>query len=296
MSFDTERIRESTRRIAKFVRKNSKRPSSNAIHNLRTSARSLETAFATLGLDSRRSVKRSLRDLQKVRKRAGKVRDMDVLTADMLTVKKKEEEDCIVQLVEHVGAERKAFAKKLRLTIDKVSPELLPSLKRSGKRVRKLLKQANTDPAGSDAMSSTMAVAIKLSSELNNPAQLNRSNLHQYRLKVKELRDVLKLSNQANGEEFLRELTEVKDAIGEWHDWEELIAIATQLLDHGRPCQLMKHLQTTSNLKYEHALALASHLRNSYLKNGRAKKTSRHSNETRLSPDVLRATSAIAQQ
>src|SRR5215469_18556078 len=157
MSFDTEGIRKSTRRVAKFVRKNSKRPSANAIHNLRTSARSLETAFTTLGLDSRTSVKRSLRDLQKVRKRAGKVRDMDVLTADMLAVKEKEEEDCIVQLVEHVGAERKAFAKKLRLTIDKVSPELLPSLKRSGKHVRKLLKQANIDPAGSDATSSTMA-------------------------------------------------------------------------------------------------------------------------------------------
>src|SRR5262245_63511660 len=106
MSFDIERIQKSTRRVRKFLQKNSKRPSSDAIHNLRTSTRSLETTFTTLGFDSKRKVKRLMRDLGDVRKRAGKVRDMDVLTADALMVKQDGEKDCLVQLLEYLGAER----------------------------------------------------------------------------------------------------------------------------------------------------------------------------------------------
>jgi len=59
------------------------------------------------------------------------------------------------------------------------------------------------------------------------------------------LRDVLQLSDRPGDREFLEKLGEVKDAIGEWHDWEELIAMATQLLDHGTSCKLIKHLKDT---------------------------------------------------
>src|SRR6185369_1892035 len=100
MSFDISRIHKSSRRVLKFLRKNSKRPSSNAVHNLRTSIRNLEATFSTVGLDSKRGVRRLLRELRDVRKGAGKVRDMDVLTGNALTLKQDGEQDCLVQLLE----------------------------------------------------------------------------------------------------------------------------------------------------------------------------------------------------
>src|SRR5437879_4240766 len=106
MSFDLERINKSARKITKFLRKNPKRPSSESIHKLRTNKRRLETTFTTLGLNSKKKVKQLLGDLAAVRKRAGKVRDMDVLTADALTVEHDGEQDCLVQLLEHLGAAR----------------------------------------------------------------------------------------------------------------------------------------------------------------------------------------------
>src|SRR5262249_317319 len=75
MSFDVEKIDKSSRRVKKFFRKNPKRPGQNAIHNLRTSIRSLETTFTTVGFDSHAKVRRLLRDLRDTRKSAGKVRD-----------------------------------------------------------------------------------------------------------------------------------------------------------------------------------------------------------------------------
>src|SRR4051812_18976807 len=87
MSFNIQTVHKSTSRIRKFVRKNPRKPGPNAVHNLRTSTRSIATVLVTLGLDSRRRVRRLLRDLSDVRKRAGKVRDMDVLTSDALSLK-----------------------------------------------------------------------------------------------------------------------------------------------------------------------------------------------------------------
>ena len=293
MSFDIDRIKKSARRVAKFVRKNVKKPSSKAIHDLRTGAHRVETTFTTLGLRSKKTVKRLLRDMGNVRKRAGKVRDMDVLTANALTIKPEGEQDCLVQLLEFLGAKRNTSARKLRSTIQKAGGRLRRDLKRNSKRVEKLLRTTESNPTETDAISATLANAIKLSSDLNRPSRLNRDNLHPYRLKVKELRDILQLSDRAEDLEFVKKLGEVKDAIGEWHDWEELLAISKQTLDHSN-CNLIKQLMTTSHAKYDHALSLTNQLRNSYVKAGRSKQRTRHT-RTGLSTPILEATSAIAQ-
>src|SRR5262245_35546882 len=168
MSFDIKRIHKSSRRVVKFLRRNSTRPSSDAIHNLRTSTRSLETTFNALGLDSKRNLKRLLRGLGSVRKRAGKVRDMDVLTANALAVKETGERDCLVQLLEYLGAERNRYVDKLRRVIETENPKLRRDLKRSSTRVEKVVRRAIEDPEDSDAAPATMAKAFQIVSELNS--------------------------------------------------------------------------------------------------------------------------------
>lgn len=236
-------------------------------------------------------MKRLLRSLRDIRNRAGDVRDMDVLTADALTIKEEGELDCLVQLLEYLGAERNKYAKKLRAVIESAGPQLGRDLKQHSKRAEKLLKRAETHPADSDARPATMAKAIELSSDLNEPGRLSRNNLHPYRLKVKELRNVLQLSDRTSDDEFFEKLGVVKDAIGEWHDCEELITIARKSLDHGPSCKLIKHLNMISTSKYEKALSSTNQMRSHYLKHrpaGRVKTVP-------LSNTVLRATSLIAE-
>jgi CHAD domain-containing protein len=194
--------------------------------------------------------------------------------------------------LEYLGAERNKYAKKLRAVIESAGPQLGRDLKQHSKRMEKLLKRAENHPSDSDATPATMAKAIKLASDLNEPARLSRNNLHPYRLKVKELRNVLQLSDRTGDDEFFGKLGVVKNAIGEWHDWEELIPIARKLLDHGPSCKLIKHLSMTSTSKYESAVSSTNQLRSHYLRPrpaGRVKKTP-------LSNTVLRATSLIAQR
>jgi CHAD domain-containing protein len=263
MALDIERLRRSTRRLTKFAKRNPKRPSSDAVHKLRTSARHVQSALVALELDSRPGVTSLLRDLEKTRRLTGKVRDMDVLTADVLHVDWSGEQDCLVRLLEHLGAERSRRARKLRAAMAKRRSRFSKSLERGLERV----ERAAEDAGGSDseAVRGAVARAIELSSKLSRPGRLTTKSLHAYRLKVKELRDVLRLSDRAADSKLVAKLDEVKAAIGEWHDWAELTDIAVEVLDHAS-CALLKRLKATRDAKYKHALSLtqtliARHLR-----------------------------------
>jgi CHAD domain-containing protein len=261
MKFDIERLHKSARRVIKFVKRNSSRPGSKAVHDLRTSIRSLETAFSTLGLDAKKRSRRLLKDLRTIRKGAGKVRDMDVLTADVLSLQPNGEQDCTIQLLEHLGAERKKFATQLRRLVDHADARMRRRLKHDVQCVEGLLRDAQANPQRSDVPPKTLARTIQLAAELQEPVRFNSKNLHPYRLKVKELRDVLQLSNVKSDAAFLKELNSVKDAIGEWHDWEQLIAIAVSTLDHGASCGVIKQLKSTSSIHYRQAMVAARRLR-----------------------------------
>jgi CHAD domain-containing protein len=176
-----------------------------------------------------------------------------------------------------------------------VGPALRRDLKQNCRRVIKLLKEARNSPTDSKAVSLTTAKAIQLSAELNSPARLSKNNLHRYRLKVKELRDVLLLSAQAGDEDFLKTLGDVKDAIGEWHDWETLISIATKLLNHGVRCKFIKQLRSISDSKYERALFLTRHLRSNYLQYQGPQHSPGHDGSVTPHAPVISALSAIAQ-
>ena len=294
MSFNVERIHKSTGKVLRFLKRKSRRPTPDTIHDLRTSIRTLEANFLTLPCTSKRKSRRLVSELSEIRKHAGRVRDMDVMTADALTANfSGEDEDCLVRLIEYLGAQRNKQTKQLRHTI-KHLPKLWRHLKKDSTRLEKLLKRAGQTPADSDVVSATMAKAIQLTSELNRPARLSRKNLHRFRLKVKELRNVLQLSRQRREPEFLKTLGEVKDAIGEWHDWEVLTAIAKQTLGHGKSCRMTEYLRATGNAKYRHALLTAMNLRRNYLKPAGHEDRNHESRLEFLSIPVINATAGVA--
>jgi CHAD domain-containing protein len=260
---------------------------------LRTNTRRLEATIAALGLGSNGNERRLLRELAPIRKRAGKVRDMDVLTADAANVHLDGEQDCQVQVLEYLGAERERQVEKLRALIRKYKQDLRRREKRSLKDFEKVLQPNNGNQPGAAASGvlEAMADALKLSSELAAETKLDRKNLHPYRLKVKELRYVLQLASTADEHQFVEKLGEVKDAIGEWHDWEELIAIADGVVDHGPNCKLMRKMKAISRDKYETALDMTNNLIKTYL---RPKDSLQTTNGTRLTEPVFEAISAIA--
>jgi hypothetical protein len=92
----------------------------------------------------------------------------------------------------------------------------------------------------------------------------------------------------------IEDLGKVKDAIGEWHDWEELASIAEKL-EHGKDCRVRIELRSIAKRKHEHALALSERLRKTYVRNSRVpRKGAPVASPTIPRPPVWEATTVLA--
>jgi hypothetical protein len=83
---------------------------------------------------------------------------------------------------------------------------------------------------------------------------------------VKALRYVLQMGENPDQQRFIEALGRSKDGIGEWHDWVELVVIATEILEHAPQCGLLRRLKSTSEEKYEFALKVTNKMRSDHLR------------------------------
>jgi CHAD domain-containing protein len=263
MSLDPAKLQEPLRRLRKLLKKFPERPSPEQVHNLRTRSRRIEAMLKALMLTSRRNEKGLLQELAPVRKKAGKVRDMDVLTGFSSGLHD-DEKQCLIELLEYLGAERYRQCRKLRSLIQRQKAPIRRRLTRLSRFIDKGLRAARQSDSGSDWPIDAMAVALKVSNQLSRWPALSPANLHPYRLKVKELLYVLQLADEAD-EDLVNNLGHVKDAIGECHDWQELGTIAGKLLHHGSQCGVLKQIQGKMRDTFDHALLTANNLRKQYL-------------------------------
>ena len=252
---DFHKLRKSLKGVLKHLRPED-------VHKLRTRARrivSLTSAHSLRSLDKARLAK----PLKRIRKRAGRVRDMDVLTAHLAAMHCDNDPSCRTQLLEYLGAKRYRRADRLVRLLEDEGPPLRKALRRAAKGVANDTRR-NSGKTARKAHSKQTAQVLELTVGLSEPTHLNKSNLHPYRLKVKELRDALRMAGGTPDSRFVGELSHCKDAIGEWHDWEELIAIALKTLDHHPECPLVQELKAISKQKLDSALGIAEKLRSDY--------------------------------
>ena len=257
MSLNTNRIEKDVRKLRNLVKKLPRNPTPEEIHRLRTRVRRFEVELQASGLDAQRKEKWLLKQLARIRKRAGKVRDMDVLTAHLSTLRVDEERDCLIQLFEYLGAKRYEKAERLHQVVNKHRDAI-------NKRLKKIARALEKRMGKSSAVNSATSAATQSSAELATYGSLNRGNLHEYRVKLKELRDILQMGKETRKEEFVESIGKIKDEIGEWHDWEELNSIAAKILDHSAGCKFQRQLKEITQQKYESALSSANKLQKTY--------------------------------
>ena len=259
MALDLGGIQKDIRKLRSFLKRWQKCATPEQVHSLRTTIRRFEAAMQALALDSNANEKRLLCKLAKLRRRAGRVRDLDVLTGYVAGLKTGEtgdkEEDCVVQLLEYLGAEHAHRSQRL----DSFAVKHGESLRRRLKKTATDLHTLSVDSiARQTAPGHAILSELRLQRELTEPVRLTRNNLHRYRLKVKELRYMLEMENDSADQALIETLGQVKDAIGEWHDWQQLVIIARDHLPHGSKCKLISLLQKTTQKKLKAAIARAN--------------------------------------
>ena len=93
MALHRNRLLKPVRKLRKLINRMDRRPAPGKVHDLRTNTRRFEAMFEALSLDAHGLGKSVLKDLGRLRKRAGKVRDLDVLTGFASTIHLQGEEE-----------------------------------------------------------------------------------------------------------------------------------------------------------------------------------------------------------
>ena len=228
-------------------------PPIKAVHDLRTRARRLEAIVSGLKPIKKRN-RHLLKTLKPVSKAAGKVRDMDVLTAKALSLTGHHHDRSLGRLLEHLRTVRIESARKLVDTVDAQRKDARTGLKHFTYQIKRGSQATHLEPSASG----------KLMDGLIRWPALNEENLHAFRIEIKQLLYVLHLAADLDLT-FVKALEHVKEEIGNWHDWQELREIAGEVLDPARDRALLKEIDEIRSEKYKHALTAAYALKKRYL-------------------------------
>ena len=220
-----------------------------SVHTFRTGTRRLQTLLEDLCSDRDRKRKKLLKMLARIRRRAGKVRDLDVQLAALRNLKAPQEPRRKTQLMQGLLDLRAEHDKRLRKALSKETVrEIRKRLKRAG---RELNLAAARDP---------LAVARQLLDQAPRPVgSPSEVLLHQYRILTKRARYAAEFAAKSpEADEFILQMRRMQDALGDWHDWLMLTQSATKRLGDSQHSPLIAVLRNVTGAKSRRAVAAVS--------------------------------------
>jgi CHAD domain-containing protein len=211
MSLDQQRIHSLFRKLARQSAKLADKPQPHEVHQFRTATRRVQAVLEELVPEPDRNQRRLLKQLARLRRRAGRVRDLDVQIAALRGLKLSEAPGRKTQVLRTLIEIRSKREKKLADGMDTATlRELRNRLKRAEAKLK--VKTKDFDP---------LVRALRMFARVSAAqATLNEDVLHKYRLAGKRIRYIAELAtNRAEAQPMIAQLQAMQDALGEWHDW-----------------------------------------------------------------------------
>ncbi|MGD0569586.1 MAG: CHAD domain-containing protein [Candidatus Sulfotelmatobacter sp.] len=252
MSIDPKRSQAVFQKLEQDLIKLSSKPRADNVHRFRTGTRRLQILLSELSPKLDRNQKKLLKLLGRIRKRAGKLRDLDVQLAALRSLKVPREPRRKTQLVNRLIELRGEQEKKLRKAVDDGTVrEIRKRLKRAGKNFS---PEASRDP---------LALARKMLEGIGgSDAPLSEALLHQYRIVTKRARYAVEFAEpSAEATQIVAGLKRIQDALGDWHDWLTLTQTTSEHFGEVRDSSLVAELHNVAGAKFRHAVSVLLHAR-----------------------------------
>lgn len=254
-----KRIRGLVEDLTSVVSKLSDDVTPKSVHRLRTTIRRIESLVGYAQPDLGKKLERTMERLADLRKRAGKVRDVDVQiplldqlgngsTArdrkSLLDLLQKKRERQATRLAGVIG---KLAADKLFVRVERIA-EKTGENQRSPGRLLEPMEQAQLQLA-------------QMAQDLSSRQSLKPNRLHQARIQVKKIRYLAELAEESPEQQSLiRELRSAQDAVGEWHDWEELAKLAEKRFAGRASCALLSEVRALFAARHSAAVSALTRL------------------------------------
>jgi len=234
--------------LRRVLRQVSRDPKPKLVHQLRTTIRRTEALWKAHRLEASGKSKALARQFAKLRRRAGKVRDLDVQIQLLSAVDIGGKAEAKARLEAALEDRRRSQEKKLLGELD-------------GKGLKKLLKRISSLHGAAAADGSFVASASsQIERDLDDLKMIGRKStsftleqLHNFRIRCKKIRYTAELLPQSPGvASLIKKLKTMQDAVGEWHDWLNLAQAAEDELPSSERA-LLSAIRNIANAKFAEA-------------------------------------------
>ncbi len=252
MPIDLKRSRLVFQRLARELTKLAKNPVPESVHKFRTNSRRVEALLSEVVPQPTRNDKKLLKLLSRLRKKAGRVRDLDVEIASLRSLKIPEGNGHKSEFLSALGQERSKHEKKLAKAFNR----------ETAGEVRKRLKRAVSEidiPKDTDPLKLTLNKLAKLG---RDHVTLTERTLHQYRIIGKRARYIAELAaHDPEAKQIVDQLKHMQDVIGDWHDWLKLTQKAEALFGGVRDSALVAMLRNVTQAKFRQSVDAVAEIR-----------------------------------
>jgi CHAD domain-containing protein len=254
MPVDQSHCRVVFQKLDRELTKVAKRLDPASVHKVRTYSRRVEALLGDLVPDPSRNDRKLLKLLTRLRKKAGRVRDLDVQMSNLRSLKIASEAGQKSQLQRALAQERGKQAKKLAQSLHKEKT----------RELRKRLKRAAGDleiPESAKPLSVTMREFAQLG---RTQGPLTEKTLHQYRIAGKRARYLAEFAGKdPDAQRVIEQLKRMQDVIGDWHDWLKLSERAEELFGGVRNSALVAALRNLTRAKFRQSVDAVVEMRSS---------------------------------
>ena len=221
-----------------------------AVHRLRATTRRIQMLVHSRDFKLRGKEREALRELERIRKRAGKVRDVDVELELLKAIGNRSAEGDRRALKQWLEKRRAVKARRLSeaardLRRSKFSDHLHGTLERvtAGASERR-----EGDTPLSQARVRLQALANDFVAEPPPKAQ----RLHQIRIELKRIRYLAELDESSEAQrQFLSDLKAVSDLLGAWRDWSLLAKSADKQFKHRDNVPLVAEIHALQAARFQ---------------------------------------------
>jgi len=249
MSIAPERSRLTLQKTERALLKLASGQDAESVHTFRTTSRRVQTLLEQILSDRDRNQKKLLKILEQIRRRAGKVRDIDVQLAALRSLKVPQEPRRKTQLVHNLLGLRAKHEKKLQKLLTR---EVIREVRKRLKRTSRTLKTASSCDA--------LKIAREMLAGVVRPAgPVTEELLHQYRIVVKRARYAAEFAPKSpEATQLITQLKRLQDAVGNWHDWLSLTQTASKQIGEVNQSSLVAALHNVTAGKFRYAVAALS--------------------------------------
>jgi len=240
-------------KLSRQLSKLSEHPKPEYVHRFRTLSRRVEALLEGLIAKPGGNDKKLLVLLARLRKKAGKVRDLDVQISTLRNLRVPQDRARKTEMLQALCDERQKREARLVSAFDE------DTLRELGKRLKRASKAL---PLDRDPLEPALRQLRDLT---RDPSPVTEATLHRYRILGKRVRYLAEQRpDSPHAREIVSSLKQVQDAIGDWHDWLKLTEKVTKFFEDAPISGLLSTLRAITRNKFLQAVDVLTRARDQF--------------------------------